>query len=154
MTSLISASLSLLHFLEQLMSMFLKIDAKLFPPILWYTCRKEMICQSSRWTSVGEAAEQTQNQLQFSSVTQSCLTLCNPMNRSTPGLPVHHQLPESTQTHVQLMCEEKERRNKGKLSLPYNLQGIEYLQTTLIQTVLCLNFIYHTTYMIPRAAIY
>ena len=37
---------------------------------------------------------------QFSSVTQSCLTLCNPMNRSTPGLPVHHQLPEFTQTHV------------------------------------------------------
>ena len=40
------------------------------------------------------------NLVQFSSVTQSCLTLCNPMNRSTPGLPVHHQLPESTQTHV------------------------------------------------------
>ena len=38
--------------------------------------------------------------VQFSSVTQSCLTLCDPMNRSTPGLPVHHQLPESTQTHV------------------------------------------------------
>ena len=38
--------------------------------------------------------------VQFSSVTQSCLTLCNPMNRSTPGLPVHHQLPEFTQTHV------------------------------------------------------
>ena len=37
---------------------------------------------------------------QFSSVTQSCLTLCNPMNHSTPGLPIHHQLPESTQTHV------------------------------------------------------
>ena len=36
----------------------------------------------------------------FSSVTQSCLTLCDPMNRSTPGLPVHHQLPEFTQTHV------------------------------------------------------
>ena len=36
----------------------------------------------------------------FSSVTQSCLTLCDPMNCSTPGLPVHHQLPESTQTHV------------------------------------------------------
>ena len=33
--------------------------------------------------------------------TQSCLTLCNPMNRSTPGLPVHHQLPEFTQTQVQ-----------------------------------------------------
>ena len=38
--------------------------------------------------------------VQFSSVTQSCLTLCDPMNCSTPGLPVHHQLPEFTQTHV------------------------------------------------------
>ena len=38
--------------------------------------------------------------VQFSSVTQSCPTLCDPMNRSTPGLPVHHQLPEFTQTHV------------------------------------------------------
>ena len=38
--------------------------------------------------------------VQFSSVVQSCLTLCNPMNRSTPGLPVHHQLREFTQTHV------------------------------------------------------
>ena len=37
---------------------------------------------------------------QFSSITQSCLTLCDPMNRSTPGLPVHHQLPESTKTYV------------------------------------------------------
>ena len=36
--------------------------------------------------------------VQFSSVAQSCLTLCDPMNRSTPGLPVHHQLPEFTQT--------------------------------------------------------
>ena len=38
--------------------------------------------------------------VQFSSVAQSCLTLCDPMNRSTPGLSVHHQLPEFTQTHV------------------------------------------------------
>ena len=37
---------------------------------------------------------------QFSSVTQSCPTLCDPMDCSTPGLPVHHQLPEFTQTHV------------------------------------------------------
>ena len=37
---------------------------------------------------------------QIRSVSQSCLTLCDPMNRSTPGLPVHHQLPEVTQTHV------------------------------------------------------
>ena len=38
--------------------------------------------------------------VQFSSLSQSCLTLCDPMNRSTPGLPVHHQVPEFTQTHV------------------------------------------------------
>ena len=37
---------------------------------------------------------------QFSSVAQSVPTLCDPMNRSTPGLPVHHQLPEFTQTHA------------------------------------------------------
>ena len=38
--------------------------------------------------------------VQFSSVAQSCPTLCDPMNCSTPGLPVHHQLPEFTQTHA------------------------------------------------------
>ena len=38
--------------------------------------------------------------LQFSSVAQSCPTLCDPVNRSTPGLPVHHHLLEFTQTHV------------------------------------------------------
>ena len=38
--------------------------------------------------------------VQFSSVAQWCPTLCDPMNRSTPGLLVHHQLPEFTQTHV------------------------------------------------------
>ena len=37
---------------------------------------------------------------QIRSVAQSCLTLCDPMNRSMPGLPVHHQLPEFTETHV------------------------------------------------------
>ena len=41
-----------------------------------------------------------QSSVQFILVTQSCPTLCDPMNHSTPGLPVHHQLPEFTQTHV------------------------------------------------------
>ena len=43
--------------------------------------------------------------IQFSSLTQSCPTLCDPMNCSTPGLPVYHQLPESTQTQVQWVSE-------------------------------------------------
>ena len=42
--------------------------------------------------------------IQFSSVGQSYPTLCDPKNSSMPGLPVHHQLPESTQTHVQLVA--------------------------------------------------
>ena len=41
--------------------------------------------------------------IQFNSVAQSCLTLCDPMNCSMPGLPVHHQLPEFTQSHVHLV---------------------------------------------------
>ena len=42
---------------------------------------------------------------QFSSVAQSCLILCDPMDCSTPGLPVHHQLPEFTQTHAHWVCD-------------------------------------------------
>ena len=49
------------------------------------------------WNSPGENTGVGQS---VSSVTQSCPTLCDPMNHSTPGLPVHHQLPEFTQTHV------------------------------------------------------
>ena len=47
-----------------------------------------------------QKAELVKIESHFSSVTQSCPTLCHPMNRSMPGLPVHHQLPEFTQTHV------------------------------------------------------
>ena len=43
--------------------------------------------------------------VQFSSVAQSCPTLCDPMNRSMPGLPVHHHLTEFTQTHVHWVCD-------------------------------------------------
>ena len=53
-----------------------------------------------RGLSSGDLMYSMETIVQFSSVAQSCLTLCDPMNRSTPGLPVHHQLPEFTQTHV------------------------------------------------------
>ena len=49
---------------------------------------------------MGGGSRERGHMYQFSSVAQSCPTLCDPMNRSTPGLPVHHQLPEFTQTHV------------------------------------------------------
>ena len=51
-------------------------------------------------TATWEAQIHLLSSVQFSSVTESCLTLCEPMNRSMPGLPVHHQLPQFTQTHV------------------------------------------------------
>ena len=54
-------------------------------------------------TLMAESEEELKSPLmkvQLSSVAQSCPTLCDPMNRSTPGFPVHHQLPEFTQTHV------------------------------------------------------
>ena len=51
------------------------------------------------FTNLATREAQCKLSVQFSSAAQSCLTLCNPMNRSTPGLPVHHQLPEFTQTH-------------------------------------------------------
>ena len=59
------------------------------------------------YTHTDKTSESTQLKLlvnthsvQFSSVAQSCPTLCDPMNHSMPGLPVHHKLPEFTQTHV------------------------------------------------------
>ena len=50
--------------------------------------------------------------VQFSSVAQSCLILCDPMNRSMPGLPVHHQLWEFTQTHVNQVSESDESSSR------------------------------------------
>ena len=47
-----------------------------------------------------EATRLKEQRVIFRSVAQMCPTLCDPMNHSTPGLPVHHQLPEFTQTHV------------------------------------------------------
>jgi len=59
------------------------------------------VCKSGTFESMTVSLGNTISYIvQFSSVTQSCLTLCDPMDRSTPGLPVHHQLPEFTQTHV------------------------------------------------------
>ena len=60
----------------------------------------EFYCVKKRLRWVRGRPQYTLLLVQFSSVTQSCPTLCDPMNHSTPGLPVHHQPPESTKTHV------------------------------------------------------
>ena len=64
------------------------------------TCKDHSILQEKPTWSQRRCCNSTWTH-QFSSVTQSCLTLCNPMNCSTPGLPVHHQLSELVQTHAQ-----------------------------------------------------
>ena len=63
-------------------------------------CRLSTLCVQYSGGILAETKSIQISLYQFSSVAQSCPTLCNPMNWSTPGLPVHHQLPESTQTHV------------------------------------------------------
>ena len=63
--------------------------------------------------------------VQFSSVTQSCPTLCYPMNRSTPGLPVHHQLPEFTQTHVHRVSDASQPSHPLFSSCPQSLPASE-----------------------------
>ena len=60
----------------------------------WFQLHQPPCCSSN--TASSQAFKLTVASVQFSSVAQSCPTLCDPMNRSTPGLPVHHQLPEFT----------------------------------------------------------
>ena len=67
---------------------------------LQYSCwRMPWTEEAGRLQSMGSQRVR-HSSVQFSSVAQSCPTLCDPMNCSMPGLPVHHQLPESTHTHV------------------------------------------------------
>ena len=70
------------------------LPSLIFPLYIHYSLVKLPICMAYKLILCIHIS------VQFSSVTQSCPTLCNPMNHSTPGLPVHHQLPEFTQTHV------------------------------------------------------
>ena len=67
----------------------------------YYSAIKSVILPFvTRWMGVDNSMLSEISSVQFSSVTESCLTLCNPMDCSMPGLPVGHQLPEFTQTHV------------------------------------------------------
>ena len=70
--------------------------------------------------------------VQFSSVTQSCPTLWDPMNHSTPGLPVHHQLPESTQTHAHSWSAGVKSNN-----FFLNTAESKELETHYLATVIC-----------------
>ena len=66
----------------------------------WKDAQHCSLLEKCKWKPQWDITSRWSESVQFSSVAQSCPTLCNPMNRSTPGLPVHHQLLQSTQTHV------------------------------------------------------
>ena len=71
------------------------------PPLFYFCGFSPSLCFSHSHFGLLFPILTTQHcSVQFNSVAQSCPTLCNPMNHSTPGLPVHHQHPEFTQTHV------------------------------------------------------
>ena len=59
----------------------------------------------------------------FSSVAQSCLTLCDPMDRSTPGLPIHHQLPKFTQTLVHWVSDAIQPSHSSVIPFSFRLQS-------------------------------
>ena len=76
-----------------------QIFCKALATLSFSTVFREQTYRQQGQEKVDELREKHWN-IYISSVAQSCPTLCNPMNRSTPGLPVHHQLLEFTQTHV------------------------------------------------------
>ena len=87
------SNLNMVMHVSMLLSPYIPPSSSLYPShvhkSVLYVCASIAALQISSFRSE-----------QIRSVAQSCLTLCDPMNRSTPGLPVQHQLPEFTQTHV------------------------------------------------------
>ena len=85
-----------LRMLERIALLFSRVSS-------WSRDWTFVFCIAGRFFTIWitrESSKVTFTSVQFSSVAQSCRTLCDPMNHSTPGLPVHHHLPEFTQTHV------------------------------------------------------
>ena len=83
--------------LQWMLGLFLILAVKI---MLQWTCGYIYLSKIVFLFSSGKYPEVELRIMWFSSVTQSCPILCDPMDSSTPGFPVHHQLPESTQTHV------------------------------------------------------
>ena len=79
------------------MEYYSAIKKNTFESVLMRWMKLELIIQSE--VSQKEKHQYIISSVQFSSVAQLCLTVCDPMNRRTPGLPVHHQLPEFTDSY-------------------------------------------------------
>ena len=96
---------------------------------LWEVVADRGACpwSAKSWTRLSNWTTTTKplfSSVQFSSVAQSCPSLPDPLNRSTPGLPVHHQLPEYTQTHVHQVSDAIQPSHP-----PFHHQLLELTQT-------------------------
>ena len=123
--------------------------------IMCYSQQPILTNKCSIWIYIWDLIELC---LQFSSVAQSCLTLCDPMDCSMPGFAVHHQLPEFIQTHVHWVGDAIQPSHPlSSPSLPtFNLsqhQGLSKWVSSSHQEAklleLCLNFL-HITFLFPE----
>ena len=98
-------------FYLQLINLLFCVSHLLFySSVEWFLSKmKPLVCMIAGWCFLKELLVKVLLEhavsIQFSSVPQSCPTLCDPMNCSMPGFPVHHQLPELAQTHVHRICD-------------------------------------------------
>ena len=116
--------------------------------------------QPSEWEKIfaNKASDKGLISVQFSSVAQSCPNICNPINCSMPGLPIHHQLPESTQTHVHWSGDDFQTSHPlSSLSLPaLNLsqnQGLFKWVSSLYQVAKVLEFLFSISPSIEYAGL-
>ena len=103
--SSVDGYLGCFHVLAIVNSASMNTGVHIFSQIMFFSrymhsSRTAGSCGSSIFSFLRNLHTVLHSLVQFSSVTQSCPTLCDPMKCSTPGLPVHHQLQEFTQTHV------------------------------------------------------
>ena len=78
--------------------------------------------------------------VQFSSVAQSCPTLCDPMNRSKPGLPVYHQLPEFTETHIHRVSDAIQPSHPLSSPSPPALQSLPASESFSNELTICMRW--------------
>ena len=105
-------------------------------PSLWPGCSVHGILQQEYWRGLPFASP-LYTIVQFSSASQSCPTLCDPLDCSTPGLPVHQKLPKFTQTHVHGIGDAIQLSHSLSLSSPPTLNLSQ--QQDLFQWVSSLN---------------